>query len=32
VRETGEMRNYTDWSAQPGAAPLSAAVETVVLR
>jgi predicted amidohydrolase len=32
VRETGEMRNYADWSVQPGAAPLSASVDTVVLR
>lgn len=32
VRETGEMRNYADWSAQPGAAPLAARVETVALK
>jgi len=31
VRETGEMRNYADWSAQPGAAPLSQPVEIVSL-
>lgn len=27
VRATGEMRNYADWSAQPGAAALDRAVE-----
>ena len=27
VRETGEMRNYSDWSLQPGATPLLPAVE-----
>lgn len=31
VRETGEMRNYADWSLQPGAAPLSRPVEIVSL-
>lgn len=31
VRVTGEMRNFADWSAQPGAAPLSASVEIVDL-
>ncbi len=32
VRETGEMRNYADWSNQPGAAPLHGSVEIVSLR
>ncbi len=32
LRSTGEMRNYTDWSAQPGASALVSAVETIVLR
>ncbi len=27
VEQTGEMRNSTDWAAQPGAAPLAANVE-----
>jgi predicted amidohydrolase len=31
VRETGEMRNSSDWAAQPGAAPLSGKVELVPL-
>ncbi len=31
VRESGEMRNSTDWSAQPGAAPLAQSVEIVSL-
>lgn len=31
VRKTGEMRNYADWSAQPGAAPLAQPVEVVSL-
>ncbi len=31
IRTTGEMRNYADWSAQPGAGPLRAGVETVSL-
>ena len=31
VKETGEMRNSTDWTAQPGAAPLAANVEVVSL-
>lgn len=31
VRETGEMRNYADWSTQPGAAPLVQSVEIVSL-
>jgi predicted amidohydrolase len=31
VRETGEMRNYADWSTQPGAAPLGQPVEIVSL-
>jgi predicted amidohydrolase len=31
VKQTGEMRNSTDWTAQPGAAPLAATVETVSL-
>jgi len=31
VRETGEMRNYADWSTQPGAAPLAQPVEIVSL-
>ena len=32
VRETGEMRNYADWSAQPGASKLAGDVEVVELR
>ncbi len=32
VRQTGEMRNFADWSVQPGSASLSANVERVVLR
>ncbi len=32
VRTTGEMRNYADWTAQPGAQPLLSAVEIVSLR
>jgi predicted amidohydrolase len=31
VRSTGEMRNFADWSLQPGAAPLAASVERVAL-
>jgi predicted amidohydrolase len=31
VKASGEMRNAADWSAQPGAAPLGAGVEIVVL-
>ena len=31
IKQTGEMRNSTDWTAQPGAAPLAANVETVPL-
>lgn len=31
VRETGEMRNYADWSTQPGAAPLAQPVEILTL-
>lgn len=31
VRETGEMRNYADWSSQPGAGALAASVEIVPL-
>ena len=31
VKETGEMRNSTDWAAQPGAAPLASKVEVVAL-
>ena len=31
VKQTGEMRNSTDWSAQPGAAPLTGTVELVSL-
>jgi predicted amidohydrolase len=31
VRETGEMRNSTDWALQPGAAPLVDKVEVVAL-
>lgn len=31
LRTSGEMRNYADWSAQPGAAPLAFRVETVNL-
>jgi predicted amidohydrolase len=32
LRTTGEMRNTTDWSHQPGATPLAAAVHHVDLR
>ena len=32
LRSTGEMRNFADWNAQPGAAPLAAHVERVSLR
>lgn len=32
VRSTGEMRNFADWSVQPGAAALVANVEVVSLR
>lgn len=32
LRTTGEMRNYGDWSNQPGAASLCANVETIALR
>ncbi len=31
VRETGEMRNFADWSLQPGAAELVSGVERVAL-
>jgi predicted amidohydrolase len=31
VAQTGEMRNSTDWAAQPGAAPLAGNVEVVPL-
>jgi len=31
IRATGEMRNSTDWSAQPGAAPLTRHVKTLAL-
>ena len=31
VTQTGEMRNSTDWAAQPGAAPLAGNVEVVPL-
>jgi predicted amidohydrolase len=31
VKETGEMRNSTDWAAQPGAAPLASKAEVVAL-
>jgi len=31
LKSTGEMRNYADWSAQPGSAPLAAGVERVSL-
>jgi predicted amidohydrolase len=31
VKQTGEMRNSTDWAAQPGAAPLACQVEVVQL-
>ena len=31
LRATGEMRNFSDWSAQPGAAPLAHHVEVVSL-
>ena len=32
VKQTGEMRNSTDWAAQPGAAPLAANVEVSAAR
>lgn len=32
VRSSGEMRNYRDWSLQPGAPQTAVEVETVVLR
>ncbi len=32
LKSTGEMRNYSDWSVQPGATPLAASVERVNLR
>ena len=32
LRTSGEMRNFTDWTVQPGATPLSGRVETVRLR
>lgn len=32
LKSTGEMRNYTDWSAQPGSTALDACVERVSLR
>lgn len=31
VKQTGEMRNSTDWAAQPGAVPLAANVEILPL-
>ena len=31
IKASGEMRNSTDWSAQPGAAPLARHVEVVAL-
>ena len=31
LRTSGEMRNFSDWAAQPGAAPLAAPVEIVAL-
>jgi predicted amidohydrolase len=31
LRTSGEMRNYADWSAQPGAAPLVSGVEIISL-
>lgn len=31
LRETGEMRNWHDWSRQPGAAPLGKAVQIIEL-
>jgi predicted amidohydrolase len=31
VKANGEMRNSTDWAAQPGAAPLGAGVEIVTI-
>ena len=31
LRTTGEMRNYADWSVQPGAATLAANVEVITL-
>ena len=31
IKASGEMRNSTDWSAQPGAAPLVQHVEVVAL-
>jgi hypothetical protein len=31
LRSTGEMRNFADWSVQPGAASLVANVEVVSL-
>ena len=32
LRETGEMRNFADWSAQPGAGKLAGGVEVVRLK
>ena len=32
LRSTGEMRNFADWSRQPGAAPLASCVEVVSLK
>ena len=32
LRVSGEMRNFADWSAQPGAGPLAAEVKVVVLQ
>ncbi len=32
VRQTGEMRNFADWSAQPGAGKLADGVEVVSLK
>ena len=31
LRTSGEMRNFADWPAQPGAAPLTHHVEVVSL-
>ncbi len=31
LRQSGEMRNFADWTEQPGAAPLAASVEIVTL-
>lgn len=32
LRTSGEMRNFADWSVQPGAGPLAAGVEQVSMR